>query len=347
MESPSVQSYNYFVFLTGLDIVRRDWSQIASKAGTYVLDNILSKRTEEEIIDNILTHLKTIHENLKENRFDINDLIITKQLTKDPGSYIEKKSLPHVQVAIRYNSRPGIKNLRQGDTVNYVICDDGTDKPATQRAFHVEEYKNENLIIDVKYYLTQQLYPLISRLIEPIEFMDPEQIALALGIEGLKFRSKATIKKESDIKHTDNIFSTVNKFVGADPFKFKCVQCSKFNIIEESTDLNRAFNHCQNPECNMRPLDYLPSIVNQLTLSCRRFVQKYYQCKLICEDPICNREEKTIPLMFGSYQFPICPCGFGVLYREYSEKDLCKQEGYFVHLFDLSSPQSHGKYSKC
>lgn len=49
-------------------------------------------------------------------------LSITKSLTKNPEDYPDKKSLPHVQVALRMNSRGG-KKLRQGDTVQYVICE--------------------------------------------------------------------------------------------------------------------------------------------------------------------------------------------------------------------------------
>ena len=49
-------------------------------------------------------------------------LAITKQLTKNPEDYADKKSLPHLQVAMRINSRGG-KKLKAGDTVSYVICD--------------------------------------------------------------------------------------------------------------------------------------------------------------------------------------------------------------------------------
>ncbi len=42
-------------------------------------------------------------------------------LTKNPEDYPDKKSLPHVQVALRMNSKGG-KTLRAGDTVYYIIC---------------------------------------------------------------------------------------------------------------------------------------------------------------------------------------------------------------------------------
>ena len=45
---------------------------------------------------------------------------------------------------MRVNSKGG-KKLRAGDTVAYVICDDGSSLPATQRAFHVDEVKDNQV----------------------------------------------------------------------------------------------------------------------------------------------------------------------------------------------------------
>ncbi len=42
-------------------------------------------------------------------------------LTKDPQDYPDKKSLPHVHVALWINSQGG-KKIKSGDTVSYVIC---------------------------------------------------------------------------------------------------------------------------------------------------------------------------------------------------------------------------------
>ena len=42
-------------------------------------------------------------------------------LTKDPQDYPDKKSLPHVHVALWINSQGGHR-VKAGDTVSYVIC---------------------------------------------------------------------------------------------------------------------------------------------------------------------------------------------------------------------------------
>lgn len=43
------------------------------------------------------------------------------------------------------------------------------------------EAKKDELKIDVKYYLSQQVHPVVSRLCEPIDGIDAIQIAEALG----------------------------------------------------------------------------------------------------------------------------------------------------------------------
>lgn len=66
-------------------------------------------------------------------------------------------------MALRLNSAGGRK-LRAGDTVAYVICEDGSGLVATQRAYSIEEVKEStSLKIDTQYYLAQQLHPVVSR----------------------------------------------------------------------------------------------------------------------------------------------------------------------------------------
>ena len=73
------------------------------------------------------------------------------------NGHLNKCPSPPTQVALRMNSRGG-KKLRQGDTVPYVICADGSSLAATQRAYHVDELKaNSNLSVDVQYYLAHQV----------------------------------------------------------------------------------------------------------------------------------------------------------------------------------------------
>lgn len=52
---------------------------------------------------------------------DICVYVRVQALTKDPQDYPDKKSLPHVHVALWINSQGGRK-VKAGDTVSYIIC---------------------------------------------------------------------------------------------------------------------------------------------------------------------------------------------------------------------------------
>ena len=93
---------------------------------------------------------------------------------------------------MRLNEKGG-KKLRSGDTVEYVICLGGDEAPAnlpaTQRAFHVDEVRdNTALAVDTDYYLSQQLHPVVSRLCDPMEGTDGSRIAKCLGLDPEQYR---------------------------------------------------------------------------------------------------------------------------------------------------------------
>lgn len=178
----------------GLDIVRRDWSQISIMIGKIVLDEILSDNQLDEKIENIHNHLEKCRDNIINNLVPLQLLTITKQLTKALKDYnITLQTLPHVQVALRMNKERN-KRYKKGDMISYIICDDGTDNPPMQRAYHLDEIKsNPKLKIDVNYYLAQQIHPVVSRLCEPLEGTDASRIASCLGLDPNKF--KASVQK--------------------------------------------------------------------------------------------------------------------------------------------------------
>lgn len=145
-------------------------------------------------------------------------LPLAQALTKDPQDYPDKKSLPHVHVALWINSQGG-RRVKAGDTVSYVICkvgagglwenlsiqlfysicayfkcsrsptrtcvslcQDGSTLTASQRAYALEQLqKQEGLGLDTQYYLAQQIHPVVSRICDPIEGIDGVLIATWLG----------------------------------------------------------------------------------------------------------------------------------------------------------------------
>ena len=87
----------------------------------YALEQILGDVPADERVARIQQNLEKIREDFEKGTIDVSLLEITKQLTKNPENYPDGKNLPHVQVALRVNTRGG-KKLIHGDTVSYIIC---------------------------------------------------------------------------------------------------------------------------------------------------------------------------------------------------------------------------------
>ncbi|XP_073983842.1 DNA polymerase alpha catalytic subunit isoform X2 [Rhodnius prolixus] len=310
--------------MKGLDIVRRDWSQISAEAGKFVLKQILSDQSRDDRVESIHGYLENIRQDLEAGKVPLTLLTVTKQLTKPPEEYVDSKALPHVQVALRIN-KSSSKKFKQGDTVSYVICQDGTNNPATQRAYHIDELKsNDNLSVDLEYYLSQQIHPVIARLCDPIEGTDAATIARCLGLDPTKY--KRQVQDSGDVDEDENIFGKKDeeKFKDCEKFSFTCKRegCNTENIIDHP--LRKLDNgvellfleHCTNRECTLRPIEYMPMIQNKLHLKVRAHIQKYSEGWLRCEDATCDYRTNVINPKFEK-AYPICQkCGQGSMRRE-------------------------------
>lgn len=70
----------------------------------------------------------------------------------------------------------------------------------------MDELKNnENLLIDVNYYLSQQIHPVVSRICEPIDGADPAFIAECLGLDPTSYKRviRKAHEEEDDANNGD------------------------------------------------------------------------------------------------------------------------------------------------
>ncbi|KAG2444014.1 hypothetical protein HYH02_009213 [Chlamydomonas schloesseri] len=203
----------------GLDIVRRDWCPLSKDVGNFALAAVLSGRGREEVVGEIHAHLRQVAEKVRAGQIPMGKFIITKQLTKRPEDYPDAKNQPHVQVALRRRAAGKRDGVLPGETVPYIICverdpaaaaaaasTDGASGGAAatapaaaacagglaDRARHPEELREQsNLAVDVEYYLAQQIHPVVSRLVSPIEGTDAAHIADCLGLDPARYRGAA------------------------------------------------------------------------------------------------------------------------------------------------------------
>jgi len=240
-------------------------------------------------------------------------------------------------VALRLNTSAGSggRKLRSGDAVVYVVCDDGSSLPATQRAYHpdLEVAKRPDLTIDARYYLEQQVHPVVSRLCDPIEGTDAARIAECLGLDASHFRRALRRDEDEDVTVlgvTEE--SEAEKYRDCEDLKFPCQGCGsevKATIVQDSS--GSALESC--PGCKLAPLDNVAYVRNQLTRAIRRHILSYYEGWHVCEDPACAMRTRQTPLAMSRGQ-PVCPsCRRGILHPEFSERSVYRQLGFYQHLF--------------
>ncbi|KAM4533563.1 DNA polymerase alpha catalytic subunit isoform 2-T2 [Odontesthes bonariensis] len=328
--------------LKGLDIVRRDWCDLAKECGNYVIGQILSDQSRDVIVENIQKHLVEVGEKVTGGDIPLNQYEIHKALTKDPQDYPDKKSLPHVHVALWINSQGG-RRVKAGDTVSYLICKDGSTLAASQRAYALEQLqKQEGLSLDTQYYLAQQIHPVVSRICDPIEGIDSVLIATWLGLDPTQFRSQQQYLREEE---ADGMLgaplqlSDEERYKDCERFTFTCPQCGTDNIYDSVFEgagdkLEPSLRRCCHVPCESRPLDCVVNISNKLLLDIRRHIKKYYSGWLVCEDQACQNRTRRLPIAFSRHG-PICPaCSRATLRPKYSEKALYNQLCFYRFIFD-------------
>ncbi|KAF1762051.1 hypothetical protein GCK72_010313 [Caenorhabditis remanei] len=294
--------------LKGLDIVRRDWSQLAKETGTAVVDKILdTSLTRDEMISSIDDLLKEIRQKLDSGTIPLEMFQISKQLTRNPEQYSDVKAQSHAAVAQRLN-KSGKFHFRHNDIVEYVICDDGSDNAATQRAYHrTEMIDNKDLKIDLLYYLAQQIHPVVSRLVEPIE-------------------------------ETDASYELCEGVIVVCPY----AECGETNVIRETFDSTTdptcprlLLSGCSKCDKSWESSEHQAVIFNQIDRQLGEFVSRHHAAA--CDEPTCEFKTRVRTMKWCREGLECVRCSTGVLRREYTSKQLFDQQMFFRQIFDVET----------
>ncbi|PWA66889.1 DNA polymerase alpha catalytic subunit [Artemisia annua] len=349
----------------GLDMVRRDWSLLSKETGDFCLEQILSELSCEEVVESIHDKLRKVQEDMRNGQIALEKYIITKSLTKPPEAYPDARSQPHVEVALRLRKLGYTSGCSAGDTVPYIICCEqgkgsSTSAGIAQRARHPDELKkdNENLMIDIDYYLAQQIHPVVSRLCASIEGTSPSMLANCLGLDPSKFQSKSSEVANND--HSGSVLGVADdeeRYRGCEPLTLSCPGCSgtfdcpsiisyiRTLAVEKSTDVqdqssNTSFwNKLCCPKCQVEVPSV--SVANQVKKRAELFISTYYKGLMTCDDETCDYTTRSLNLRVigDSERGTVCPnyprCN-GRLVRQYSEANVYKQLSYFCYLLDAN-----------
>ncbi|XP_034937343.1 DNA polymerase alpha catalytic subunit [Chelonus insularis] len=325
----------------GLDIVRRDWCQLACEQGRVILDQIFLDCTEEEKLVKIADLLQSIAKKVRQNLLPLQSFIITKQLSKNPNEYPDKKQ-PHVTVALRLNKSGG-RMWKAGDTISYIICKDGTDKHPIERAYHIDEFKKrEDLVIDCNYYLLNQIFPVLYRICEPIETITDIFLTDNLGLQGIYKPKVAVFTDYSALNNkSEELKKETHNFKDCEPFKFNCPRCGSVNEIKEffkqfKESKKPALYACENSECDYPLWKNIKPIHNTLFSCLRSLLQKYYCQDYVCINLKCQKKQRKI-MTSGWRQLPSCfHCGHGYLKKSFTDSQCWNQMDFYRHIFDAS-----------
>ncbi|KAK4367762.1 hypothetical protein RND71_011554 [Anisodus tanguticus] len=351
----------------GLDMVRRDWSLLSKELGDFCLSQILSGGSCEDVVESIHNALMKVQEEMRNGQIELEKYVITKSLTKPPEAYPDAKSQPHVEVALRLKKSGYVTGCSAGDTVPYVICCEQGNGSSTsvgiaQRARHPDELKkdNGNWIVDIDYYLAQQIHPVISRLCASIQGTSPARLADCLGLDSAKFQNKSSEAVNDDLSNLPVcVADDDERYRGCEPLTLTCPSCSgSFEcapifssicslISQKPADLqvggaaSKVGERFSCPKCPEESGGNISSalIANQVKRQVEGFISTYYKGVMTCDDETCNYTTRSLNLRVigDSDRGTVCPnyprCN-GHLLRQYTEADLYRQLAYFCYILD-------------
>ncbi|KAL8477076.1 hypothetical protein ACS0TY_029401 [Phlomoides rotata] len=350
----------------GLDMVRRDWSLLSKELGDFCLGKILSGGSCEDVVEAIHNSLMEVQEEMRKGQIPLEKYVITKTLTKPPEAYPDARNQPHVEVALRLKRSGYVTGCSAGDTVPYIICcEQGNGSTSSvgiaQRARHPDELKrdNESWIVDIDYYLAQQIHPVISRLCASIQGTSPSRLADCLGLDPSKFQNKSS----ESVNDPSNLLSLAlhdeERYRGCEPLVLSCPSCSGtfecspilnsictlINTKPEDMQAGSTNDFWHKLRCPKCPDEgdkgiISPAIIaNQVKRQAERFMSTYYKGLMTCDDETCNYSTRGVNLraLGDSERGTTCPnyprCN-GHLIRKYTEADLYKQLLYFCYTLD-------------
>lgn len=351
-------TFTYEKEMKGLDLVRRDWCIQSKETGRFVLDQILSGRECELVVDTIHQHLEELASKMRNDELPLDKYVITKGLSKHPNDYPDGKSQPHVNVAksMILHNRP----VNIGDHIPFVITllPDPIDEsnPETQpkklsyaeRARHPEEILRSAgaLKPDIEWYLTQQILPPIVRLCEPITGTSQSIIAEKLGLDTSKFRNeKANHYEEDDLlDYTPAMnLSDEERFKDVEKLLLTCEACGEQSEYHGAIHLKDGKMLsglcCSNPNCVAPNLwgasslfEVFAIIYNEVLLNVQKFVRRYYRGILTCDEMSCALETTQQSVLGDHCLARGC---MGRLKPKYTETALYNQLKYYHAMFDI------------
>ncbi len=140
----------------GLEVVRRDWSEIAKETQARVLEAILREGSVEEAAGIV----REVTEKLLNYEVPPEKLVIHEQITRNLRDY--KAVGPHVALARKLEAK-GVK-IKPGTLISYIVLR-GSGK-ISDRVILADEFDPTRHKYDADYYIENQVLPAVERILK-------------------------------------------------------------------------------------------------------------------------------------------------------------------------------------
>jgi DNA polymerase delta subunit 1 len=158
----------------GLETVRRDWSDLVRQGLEQTLHHLL-RADNKDGTDQAVAYVKSLCEDLRQNKTDFRSLVISKSLGRE--EYAART--PHMELAEKLRKRDPANAPRMGDRVSYLVCAGAAKAKVYEKVEDPLYALEHDLPIDAEYYLENQLKQPLIRVFEHVCGSD-EKAAQAL-----------------------------------------------------------------------------------------------------------------------------------------------------------------------
>ncbi|KAK9476875.1 DNA polymerase family B-domain-containing protein [Lipomyces japonicus] len=251
----------------GIETVRRDNCRLVQN----VIETVLRMILHERDVEGAQEFVKRVIADLLQNKIDLSLLVITKALVKN--DYAAKQA--HVELAERMKKRDAGSAPTLGDRVAYVIIKGAKNDKNYERSEDPLYVLENNLPIDTKYYLENQLSNPLQRIFEPI--LGPKKSQLLLTGA-----------------HTRTISVAAPAVGGLMKFAVRTQACMGCRTPLKGAHANGAL--CNN--CLPRAAELYQKQVDNVNLLETRFARLWTQCQQcqgsLHQDVICTSKDCAI-----------------------------------------------------
>ena len=347
---PYTYHNNIELELKGINLFSSGRSPLSKKICLKLLDIILNGKSKNKIIKPIYDELKKVSEDLDNNKIELEDYIITKQLDKNIDDYHDLKALPHIQVAKRLREQ-GKGNFQIYSFIPYIIClfkdDENNDyifhknKNIADRAYHPKEIENDpTLKIDNMWYKEKQIFPVVKRLVQHIKDISIYQLCESLGIENkyhefYKDQNNEIFNlisiDEIEKKRKDTILKVKNGLF------FKCPNCYKIRHINSLKNRMNCINNilkCEKCKYFMYKPEDLEMIANIIKNTAKNLIFIYYKKKSTCS--LCKESNNAL---FCRAKCPDKTCN-GNMEIDYDEMSIYQELKFLNKLVNIDERSS-------